>query len=209
MKQKIPCFCDNDFFVEIPQIINLDEDGSCIDRIMNGSFMNFICPNCGKKHKPEFPVTILWPSKHMELEVLPEVDRGEFYRRKRQTGKKTGPERETVIGYPELADRLAVIRDGLEPVVVEAVKYYLQVKAEETYPDAEIHIWYQTCSAENLEFHIHGIRREEIAVSRVPAALYKKTREDFTRRPKSEIFRSLRVHSYCSLSNMLRPEELK
>ncbi|MDR1901748.1 MAG: CpXC domain-containing protein [Treponema sp.] len=209
MKQKIPCFCDNDFFVEIPDAINLDKDASCIDKIMDGSFMNFICPSCGKKHKPEFPVTVLWPSKNIELEVLPEFDRGEFYRRKKQGNKKSSPKRETVIGYPEMADRIAVVRDGLEPIVVEAIKYYLQVKAEETYPDAEIHIWYQTCNAESLEFHIHGIHQDEIAVSRIPIALYKKTKADFSGNPKSEIFRALRIGSYCSISNMLRPEELK
>ncbi|MDR2095796.1 MAG: CpXC domain-containing protein [Treponema sp.] len=209
MKQKIPCFCDNDFFVEIPETINLDEDASCIDRIMDGSFMNFTCPGCGKRHKPEFPVNVLWPSKKMELEVLPEVERMEFYRRKRQANKKNDPKKETVIGYPEMAERIAVIRDGLEPIAVEAVKYYLQIKAEETYPDAEIRIWYQTYRAESLEFHIHGIRRDEIAVSRIPITVYEKTRADFIRHPKSEIFRSLRVGSYCSLSNMLRPEELK
>jgi hypothetical protein len=83
MKRKIPCLCDNAFFVEVPDEIDLDRWGEYLDEIMDGSFMNYDCPSCGKKHKPEFPLTVLWPGRNLRLEVLPELDRGEYYRRRK------------------------------------------------------------------------------------------------------------------------------
>jgi hypothetical protein len=214
LKQKIPCFCENAFSVDVPDEIDLDARPEYINEIMDGTFMNFICPSCGKKHKPEFPITINWPERKLRIEALPELERGEFYRRRKKAGKKSEPKEppplETVIGYPELADRIAVIRDGLEPAAVEALKYYLLVKAEESLKDEdrEISIWYQG-KTDSLEFHIHGIREGEVAVMRIPLALYEKTLDDYKKRPRGEIFASLRTGSYLSVQNMLRPEILK
>ena len=124
MKQKITCFCENSFTVEINQEIDLDS-GNYFDEIQKGTFMNFTCPSCAKKHKPEFPISILWPSKKLCFKVLPELERGSFYRQKKHPNEKSPYVLETIIGYPEMADRLAVINDGLEPVAIEAIKYFL------------------------------------------------------------------------------------
>lgn len=209
MKQKITCFCGSNFSVDFDEDFNLDQSPETLSQIMDGSFLSFVCPGCNKKHKPEFPVFINWPSKKLKLEVLPELDRGEFYRR-----KKDIPGTETVIGYPELADRLSVVRDGLEPIAVEALKYYLLLKAEENYPDNQISVWYSGTATgagqdKCIEFHIHGIKENEVAVSRIPWNLYEKTLADFRKKPRQELFVSLRTRSYLSVQNMQRPEGLK
>jgi hypothetical protein len=209
MERKIPCFCDNSFTVEVPEEIDLDLNPGYMDEIRNGSFMGFLCPSCGKKHKPEFPLTVLWTSKNVSFEVFPELDRGEFYRQKKEVPNKGPLKKETIIGYPELADRLAVISDDLEPAVVEAIKYYLHIKAEENYPDDEMEIWYAASSPDSIEFHIHGIRQYEVAIVKVPRSTYEKTLKDFLKNPKTELFSSLRVRSYLSVKNTMRPEELK
>jgi hypothetical protein len=221
MTQKIPCFCDDSFNVEIPQEIDLDAEPKLLDEILDGTFLNFTCPSCGKKHKPEFAITVSWHSKKVCFEVLVELDRGEFYLRKKDKGK-TGPLRnQTVIGYPEMADRLLVYRDGLEPAAIEAIKYYLHLKAEEKYPDEDITIWYSRRNpkdanpsdaetpTETLEFHIHGIKADEVAVMKVPYSLYEKTLTDYKKHPKSEIFTALKHRTYLSVKNMMRPEALK
>ncbi|MDR0448546.1 MAG: CpXC domain-containing protein, partial [Treponema sp.] len=81
MQQKILCFCDNTFMVDVPEEINLDTDPQYIEDILAGNFMNFTCASCGKRHKPEFPLTVNWGVKKLHMEVLRELDRGEFYRR--------------------------------------------------------------------------------------------------------------------------------
>ena len=221
MKRKIPCLCDRVFEAEVPEEINLDTDPAYLDEIKDGSFFNFSCPACGKKHKPEFPLSVLWPSKKLRFEVLPDLERGEFYKRKKNAEKKGSEPAETIIGYPEMADRLAVIQDGFEPAPIEAIKYFLLLKAEEQYPDEEIEIWYfgfskgagsqggDTLGIESfLEFHIHGIKENEVAVMKVPLSLYEKTLHDYESNPKKEIFSVLRVKTYLSVKNTMRHEAL-
>jgi hypothetical protein len=166
--------------------------------------MSFICEHCGKNHKPEFPVTLIWKSKNLNLEVLPELDRGTFYRRKESVQPV-----ETVIGYPEMADRVAVIKDGLEPAAVEALKYYLLLKAEETFPDMEINAWYSGKKTDAIVFHLEGIKEGEMAEMKVPLIVYDKTCGEYQKHPKDEIFASLRRRSYLSVQNMLRHEVLQ
>ena len=214
MKQKITCFCDNAFDIEYPEEIDLDKEPQFFDEIQNGTFMNFKCASCGKNHKPEFRLSVLWPSRKTRFEVLPELERGEFYLRKKTPADKGKNKMETIIGYPELADRLAVMRDGFEPCPIEAIKYILQLKAEEQYPDDEMEVFYfgnttETDGSGSLEFHIHGIRKDEVAVMKIPLSLYKKTLEDFNKNRNTELFNALRVRSYLSVKNTMRPEEFK
>lgn len=199
MQRNIACPCGRVFPVLAEDSIDLDRNGEYTGQISSGSFMHFICPGCGKKHKPEFPLTLVWPSKGLRLEVLPELDRGAFYRR-----KKALLETETIIGYAELADRIAVISDGLEPAVVETLKYYLLLKAEESYPHREVTIWYQGKGPQFIEFHLHGIKAGEVALIRTPLDLYQETLDRYKKHPKSEIFTRLRVRSYLSVQNMRR-----
>jgi len=118
-----------------------------------------------------------------------------------------------------MADRLTVINDGFEPAAVEAIKYFLQLKAEEQYPDEEIEIWYfsfskgvsrgDTSGSEGfLEFHIHGIRENEVAVMKVPLSLYEKNLQEYKSNPKKEIFSVLRFKTYLSVKNTMRHEAL-
>jgi hypothetical protein len=218
MKRKISCLCENVFSEDIPEEIDLDRDARYLDEIENGVFMNFNCPACGKLHKPEFPLTVLWPAKNLRFEVIPEQERMGFYRRK--TEKEKGGKTQALIGYLELADRLAVARDGLEPAVIESLKYYLYLKAGETNPDNEVTIWYHGKIAEAetgadgtadtaLEFRIRGLKENSVALTRLPFSLYKKTAADYARHPRAELFASLRHGNYLSVQNMMLPPGLK
>ena len=204
MKHNINCPCGNNFPISYEEEVDIDENEEYLDKILDGSFMSYNCPACKKKHKPEFRIMINWKSKNTKLEVLPEMDRGEFYRR-----KKENLPYDTIISFPELSDRLAVIKDGLDPMVIEALKSYLLAKAEENYPDREINAWYHGNGQAGIEFHLDGIRADEVAVMRIPKDLYDKTSADYQKNPKSEPFSLLRVRSYISVQNMLRHDALK
>jgi predicted nucleic-acid-binding Zn-ribbon protein len=204
MKRNLACPCGRNFSIETEDEIDLDENTNSLENIFNRTFMSFSCPDCGKKHKPEYTVMLVWKSKNLKLEVLPELERGEFYRRKKENASF-----ETVIGYPEMFDRMAVLKDGLEPVVIETLKYYLLAKAEENYPDRDINAWYNGKGPAGIEFHLAGIREDEVAVMRIPQEVYDKTSNDFKKQPKNEIFTTLRCRSYLSVQNMFRSDVLK
>jgi hypothetical protein len=204
MKRNIGCPCGRTFSIETEEEVDLDQNIEYLDKILSGTFMSFSCPACSKKHKPEYKVMLVWKSKKLKLEVLPELERGEFYRRR--------PDKvpyETIIGYPEMADRVAVIKDNLEPMAIETLKYYLLAKAEENYPDRDVNAWYHAKGPDGIEFHLDGIREDEVAVMRVPQQVYEKTCEDYRKHPKNEIFASMRCRSYLSVQNMFRPDILK
>jgi len=204
VKKTINCLCGSSFSIEFEEEIDLDQEPDVLEKILNGTFMSFVCPHCTKKHKPEFKIRLVWKSKNLKLEVLPELDRGEFYRKKTEKAQF-----ETVIGFPEMADRLSVVKDSLEPIVIETIKSYLLAKAEENYPDNDINVWYNSRGPSGIEFHLDGIRAEEVAVMRLPQEMYEKTLEDYKKHPKKDIFTSLRVRSYVSVQNMLRHDALK
>jgi hypothetical protein len=207
VKRKVPCHCESSFDIDTPDEVDLDVQVN-MDAIQDGSFMSFSCPSCGKKHKPEFPITLIWPSKKLSFEVFPELSRGEFYMRNKTPAAKGSTAMEAIIGYPEMAERLAVIRDGYDPLALEAIKYHLQLKAEEQYQDIEMDIWYFATENNSIVFHIHGIREGEVAVMKVPLSLYDKTLNDYLSNPKKEIFKELRVQNYTSVKNTMRPEYL-
>ena len=209
MKHNITCPCGNNFPISYEEEIDIDENDEYLEKIFNGTFMSYNCPACKKKHKPEFGIMVIWKSKGLRLEVLPEMDRGGFYRRKKEAQDRKSAAYETIISFPEMADRLAVIKDGLEPIVIEVLKSYLLAKADENYPDKEINAWYHGTGPAGIEFHLDGIRKDEVAVMRIPQDLYDKTAADYRKNPKSGIFSSLRVRSYLSVQNMLRHDALK
>ncbi|MDR0300986.1 MAG: CpXC domain-containing protein [Treponema sp.] len=204
MKHNFKCFCGRSFTVDIEEKINLDESPDQLEKICDGSFMSFNCPDCDKRHKPEYSIMLEWKSKKLNLEVLPELERGEFYRRKKDKSSV-----ETIIGYPEMADRIAVIKDDLEPVVIETLKSYMLAKAEENYPDKDINAWYIGKTPNGIEFHLDGIKQDEVAVMVIPGEVYENTLADFKKRPKNETFTSLRCRTYLSVQNLYRPDALK
>jgi hypothetical protein len=196
--------CGTNILIDYEEDIDLDTETKYLEEIFNGTFMSYKCTFCERNNKPEFPINIEWKSKKIKMKVIPELERGEFYR-----GKNDDSKIETIIGYPEMADRLSVINDGLEPVIIEALKAYLLDKAAENYPDKEVNAWYHSNSSAGIEFHLDGIRHGEVAVMRIPQDVYNKTFNDYKKNPKNGIFPSLRVRSYLSVENYLRPDGLK
>ena len=204
MKQKITCPCGTVFSAEVSEIFDLDKDAELIDSLLNGTFLSYTCPGCGKNHKPEFPIVVHWPSRKITYEIRRELDRGAFYLEKTaRTKNKDEGKKEVIIGYPELAERILVIKSNLSPIVVEAIKYILYQKAEENYPEKKAQIWFYSFDGKTLEFHIHGIRENETAIMKIPLPVYEQTADDHKKNPKKEIYSSLEHNSYISVRNVL------
>ncbi|MDR2731353.1 MAG: CpXC domain-containing protein [Treponema sp.] len=204
MNRNINCPCGKNFIIEAAVEFDLDAVPDTIKRICDGTFMSFDCPLCGKKQKPEYNITLLWKSKNYRFEILTELERAGFYHRKR---KSIGIE--TIIGYREMADRIGVINDGLEPLAVETLKFYSLAKAGETYPDFNISAWYQGSDSQFVKFYLDGIKEGEVALMNIPRAVYDKTLIDIRKHPKDEIYTSLRCRSYLSVQNVFKPDGLK
>jgi hypothetical protein len=203
LNRNIDCPCGKKIIIETAEEFDLDSSPDTIEQILNGTFMSFDC-SCGKKHKPEYPVTLLWKSRNYKFEILTELERVEFYRRKKE--KKSA---ETIIGYREKADRVSIINDGLEPLVIETLKFYSLAKAEETYPDLNISAWYKNSDLQFIYLYLDGIKTGEFALLNIPRSVYDKTLIDIKKHSKNEVYTSLRFRSYLSVQNVFRSDVLK
>ena len=71
MKINLKCLCAANFIFEYETEIDLDLKPEYLDKIFNGTLMSASCPSCGKIHKPEYKINIIWKSKNLKMEVLP------------------------------------------------------------------------------------------------------------------------------------------
>ncbi|MCX7656780.1 MAG: CpXC domain-containing protein [Treponemataceae bacterium] len=205
-QHQITCQCEYVFTVDIPEQINLDVEKDRIDELYQGTFLTVVCPSCDTRLKPEFPILIEWPTRQLKLYVIPEFDRAAFYLKYKKGEYPLVKNSELVIGYPEAIDRIMVVHTGLDPLVIEAIKYYLLLKADETNPHAELSAWFSGKNGDQLEFHIHGLKTDEVAVTLLPYRIYEKTLTEYRANPQAEPFVSLRFGPYLSVQNLLRPE---
>jgi hypothetical protein len=197
----ITCSCDSTFEADLPESINLDAQPEQKDALAAGAFMTVACPNCGRTLKPEFLIHVSWPSRGLDILAVPELDRVDIP----ELASKEGVS-DAVAGYAELADRVSVAAAGLDPTTIEALKYYLLLRASEADPDAEVSAWFHSVGTDFLEFHLHGLRPGEVAVSRIPRSLYERTLAEGKAHPDKEPFRSLRKGCHLSVQNLFGAE---
>ena len=164
----VTCMCDKTIDADLPDVVDLDAAPDERDRILDGSFFSLTCPHCGTLLKPELSVRVRSASSKLDALVLPEGDRVSFY-----DGAVEVPAGcEVLVGYAELVERVAILRDGYEPFAVEVVKYFLLGKAVEAAPDADIVVTYHGTEEGKLVFYIVGMKSDETGVVRVPLATY-------------------------------------
>lgn len=200
--RKMTCPCEQIFSVDFPEIIDLDSMPEAIENIKNGSFLTCICPSCNAVLRTEFATKFEWKSKEVNLQLIPEIERLSFL------GGKTDGETDvqTVIGFAELCDRVAVLERNLNPLTIEAIKYHLITKAQETHQNSKILIFFESQNEDQfLEFHIHGLRSNEVAVTHIPMTIYDTIQKD-AQYPDKEPFSSLVNGSYISVQNILFEE---
>ena len=211
--QKITCKCDCSFDVEYEKTIDLDVRPAITEEIKKGAFLSFTCPSCRSKVNIELETEFVWKSKKTTLLFVPEKKRMECLafcagavRIDTENNKKIKTEflkkgQTPVIGYPELADRIAVLDSGLDPEIVEAVKFFLLDNGKDI-KGKRIQILFEKLEGEAIEFHVHGLREKEVAVMRVPLSLYQSVEADRKAGKQKEVFQALWLGPYLSYKNI-------
>jgi hypothetical protein len=190
--------CETSFDADLPEEIDLDAEPGRIDEILSGIFFQVSCPNCGTTLKPELAVRLLSRKRHMDVQVLPELERLSFH-----LGEVSVPKgAELLIGFAELFERARIMADDLDPAAVEIIKYYLLLKAEEGAPDsAELSVSYAGLQegSGKLLFHIGGIREGEIAVLPIGRDYYDRILKEVPATVKKEPFDAMFAGPYRSI----------
>ncbi len=198
--RKLTCHCEQVFNVDLPESVDLDANPETIANIANGSFLSCVCPACNSVLHTDLKTKVEWPSKNTTLTLIPEIDRLTFLSGSlKEIGGTTA-----VIGYAELADRVAVISNALDPVAIEALKYHLAVKAAETAKSAKTSIYFERkTESGDIVFHIHGLKENEVAVMTVPVDVYRSVLADIKANPADDTYAALSRGDYLSYQNIL------
>jgi hypothetical protein len=193
--RKVTCRCESSFDADLPDEIDLDAEPSTLDAILSGEFFQVTCPNCGSKLKPELRVRLFSKKRGLDLTALPELERTSLYRGAADIAKGS----EALVGYAELFERARALVDGLDPEVLEIIKYWLVAKAQESDPDADLQASYAGIEEGKLRFQVAGLKQGEVAVLHVGRSLYDKTVADKARSLRSEPFDKIFAGPYRSI----------
>jgi len=196
--KKITCRCDAVVEIDAPDSIDLDADPAALSRLAAGGSPSAVCPRCGAVVRAELPVRVSSALHGVDLVVLPEMERLSVYRGKADSGGTA----EIVLGYQELFERARVLRDGLDPRAVEALKYALQGKAEESEPEADITVFYNGMHEGTLEFHILGLKSGQAGVVRLPRVSYDKVTADLPSSSAREPYKTIFSGRYRSIKKL-------
>jgi hypothetical protein len=207
-KKSITCFCENTFEAEIPDSVDLAAEPHVVQLVLRGDFMSFSCPLCGKRLTPEFPCALLGLQGDRDIFFIPELDRTAYSRGR--LPYDIGKPWRVAIGYPELAEKLRIVTQGLDDRAVEIMKYYLLSRSTETpatqsdaaEPAGEINVEYIGQDGDRLEFHLGGLRKGEIAVARLGRDMYRKIEVDLEKRVGEEPFKDFCTPPYVSIKRI-------
>jgi hypothetical protein len=201
MKREIFCYCEEKFETDLPDLIDLTAEKDTIEKILAGDFMTVTCPKCNKVMKPEFPLRLVDESKKLDIFFIPEMDRVAYFMDKLEY-KIANPAR-VVIGYPELVEKALCHKLGLDDRVIEAIKYFLLQKASENVAgDQDVAIRFNSRKGENLVFHIEGIKKDEVGVTNVTAAMYDKIANDIEKTAAQDPMKAFLTPPYVSINRI-------
>jgi len=197
MKQ-VTCRCDGIVEIDVPEFIDIDADASSLARLADGDSPSAVCPRCGALVRAELPLRVSSASRNVDITVLSEMERLSVYR-----GKVDAPgSSEVLLGYQELFERARELRDGFDPRAIEGLKYFLQSKADESEPEAEVGVLYNGLKDGSLEFHIIGLKSGQAGVVRLPRASYDKMESDLRSSAQKEPFKTIFSGRYRSIKKL-------
>lgn len=207
MKKLVPCSCFAPVPFEYDEEIDLKKTPEVANRIFEGTFMSVKCPKCGKELHPEFNFTIKHEDKKIDILFVPERERDDYLRGKsRYQFKKVS---RIVIGFPELQEKLKIVNEGLDDLVVETVKYYMLSKIEaDNKPENEVRCYFDHLDEKsNLVFQIHGLKQDEVGFLAIPKSFYDVARVKMLAYKRMEPFSLFLTPPYVSVLRISRVYE--
>lgn len=206
VKRRIACFCESTFEADVPETADLAADPDVEPAILAGEFMAVTCPACGKRLTPEFPFRLTGVPGVGELLLVPEAERVAFARGRLGRNSETGGR--VAVGFAELAEKLLIVRAGLDDRVIEIMKYYLftgsWAKGAAGAGKDDAVILYRGMDGGKHLFHIVGMREGEVGVARLAPEIYLRISSDVEERIAEDPFREFCVPPWVSLRRVSR-----
>ena len=202
---KIKCHCGEVLEVEIPAVVDFDKSPEKKIEILNGSFLTFRCQGCQSELKPECPIRFLENNGQWDLFLIPEIDRGKWFRGKLLYHV---PEESLIaISYPELVEKITLREQNLDDRAVEVLKYTLlsRMLEQDDAPD-EVRIFFKGREKDSLVFYIEGLKKDEIGMTGLPYSAYERSFENISHSMKQDPFSSILLPPYISINRLYHEE---
>jgi hypothetical protein len=218
-KRNITCYCENTFEADIPDSVDVAAEPEAVEDVLRGEFMTVKCPLCGKRLAPEYPCLFFGSPGDRDIFMVPELDRVAYLRGK--LPYETGSPWRVAIGFPELAEKLRLVKLGLDDRVIEIMKYYLLTRSAQSTagesegtgpadghsvrsaPERDVTALCSGGEADRIVFQVTGLREGEVAVARLPRDLYGKIDTDVEKRIKEEPFKDFCIPPYVSVRRII------
>ena len=190
---EIPCHCGNTIKEEFTTDIDLEIHPEIYRNIIEGDFMTFHCAECGSDIKTEIEARLRDASKGIDLYFIPEMDRIKYL-----SGSVAAPSSRVVIGYPELAEKISIAGEELDDRVIEIIKFRLLEKSD----NRNIRIYFNSRDSENLVFYIHGLKPDQLGISKIPLSLYRKLESSLDELMRDDEIKLFTAGQYVSVGRI-------
>ena len=178
VQSTLTCFCEEEFTVSYDDVVDLSSPDVRQD-VLEGRFLAFPCPACGKTLKIEPRVQLRDGSDIWD--VYPEMERDHFL-----AGKLTvDPSAQRVVfGYKEMAEKIHLLADNLDDRPIEILKYLFLQK--QGWPESLV-LYYKGDQDDKISFYLEGLKENEIGVTGVPKLYYNKLRDQLNQAEYQEL----------------------
>ncbi|HDQ13530.1 MAG TPA: hypothetical protein ENN41_01800 [Sediminispirochaeta sp.] len=203
MKQVMTCHCGKEIEFDVPDSFNIADEPRLIEEIIDGSFMELECESCGAKLRPDIPLLferISTTEGKIRLRYIPEPQRTRYL------GSKLSEDdvERWAIGYEELREKFLIFSHQLDDRLIEFIKFLLLEKAESA---ENVRIVLAEIEEDHYTFYIHGLREQEVGISKIPRSLYQKVLASLTERMQNEVYSQIAEPPYVSINKISLEEE--
>lgn len=196
----IVCNCGEAFETDIPETFDTADHPELLEQLVTGSFLSVACPACGTTVKPELPVRIIDRTLGVDLLFRPDAERDTFL-----IGRLDLPSAERVVfGYPELAEKVLIYKEKLDDRAIEVIKYFYLQKAGS---EQDLTIYLDSTDEDNLHFHIHGLRKDEIGIANIKRQFYSETLRDLNDIVQREEIQEIITPPFVSIKKVYLGED--
>lgn len=189
----VPCHCGEIIETELNEIINLEKNPGIYQDILEGSFMSFSCPKCGNVIKTEVPVHLIDKTTGIDLQFLPELERTNYL-----SGNIEVTAKRLAVGYKELAEKIVISGEELDDRIIEIIKFQLLEKSE----IKTIQIFLDHIENDELIFYIHGLKPDQLGVTRIPRRVYDQVNSKLNELLDDENIRLFTTPPYISVNRV-------
>lgn len=190
---KIPCHCGNIIETELETDIDLASVPEIYAQIVEGDFMSFHCPKCDNDIKTETAVHLFDKENNLDIDFIPELERIKYL-----NGHIKSTAARVVIGYKELVEKIVISGEKYDDRIIEIIKYRMMEKAASN----DIRIYLNSHEGDELIFYIHGLKPDQIGISRVPFSVYQKISTELNELLKNDDIKLFTDGPYVSVSRI-------